>query len=465
MAVMFESCNFILLDHGTSLSIPPFTAVPGLFHQPKQYFKTKVASNEHNISNMLRKIGYPYPSEAEDHAQHLQKRRKVSSGKSKEWTRPGLVPSHKNSAFAEECLKLRDSIVLPFEVVINKALSKSVQDNDNYFSRSITLKYHSLFNKYSSNKSNNAILLKSDNKSYILPPFSSFLMSDLLHVNSLLTFAPPSKYQFIVMDPPWSNKSIKRSKHYRTLSAQSAARNGEVKYNQHRKYEEIGYMFDKINIPELLSKDGMLALWITNNRAHVDHTLNVVFPKWGLDLVKVCFWLKVTNEGDPIVPFNSPHKKPYELLFICINSQNCVSRTYNTKEIDDMLMFPFHQLQFPENTSHTLEDPLESDNDTKQQILPDNIKVDKLIISSIPCTQHSRKPPLGHLHQKLRVPNPDTSFSENTDPLLGDNRFLELFARSLNPGWVSWGNEVLLFQDTEYFVSHDPMVDNNTLNS
>lgn len=29
---------------------------------------------------------------------------------------------------------------------------------------------------------------------------------------------------------------------------------------------------------------------------------------------------------------------------------------------------------------------------------------------------------------------------------------LELFARSLQPGWTSWGNEVLKFQHTSYFT-------------
>jgi N6-adenosine-specific RNA methylase IME4 len=30
---------------------------------------------------------------------------------------------------------------------------------------------------------------------------------------------------------------------------------------------------------------------------------------------------------------------------------------------------------------------------------------------------------------------------------------LELFARSLTPGWTSWGNEPLKFQSTRYFNS------------
>lgn len=29
---------------------------------------------------------------------------------------------------------------------------------------------------------------------------------------------------------------------------------------------------------------------------------------------------------------------------------------------------------------------------------------------------------------------------------------LELFARNLQPGWTSWGNEVLKFQHMDYFI-------------
>lgn len=38
-------------------------------------------------------------------------------------------------------------------------------------------------------------------------------------------------------------------------------------------------------------------------------------------------------------------------------------------------------------------------------------------------------------------------------PYLGaEAKCLELFARSLLPGWTSWGNEVLKFQHTSYFT-------------
>ena len=501
MAVLFESLSFFLLDHGSALVVPSSldsrvqsAPISGLFYQPKQYFKTKQVSQEYHIRNLFQNIGYTGLDHPDRHAQHPQKRRKVSSRRCWDWTSAGFVPPHKNSNFAANCQTFRESNVLPFPVVINRALSAAKDDREAVCE--ITIKNQSLFNKYTCNTSEKIIYIKSDGKSYLLPPNSCFLMSDIVHLNTLLSFSHPSGYHFIVLDPPWSNKSIKRSGHYRTLSSQTP-NSHKLVHNQRRKYEEVGYMFDKMNIPELLSENGVLGMWITNNRSHVEHCLNDVFPKWGLRLAKVCFWLKVTNNGDPIVPFNSPHKKPYELLFIGMRSPHCTA--FSHSEIDNLLSFPFHLLQFPENTANpndstnentdnpndltnentgnhndstnkntdslkdstdeytgnhndstnentdSLNDSTNEDKRTNYTSLHGEEMIEKVVISSIPSVQHSRKPPLGHIYPKLRAANPDAISGK------AEANFLELFARSLNPGWVSWGNEVLLFQDSDYF--------------
>lgn len=52
--------------------------------------------------------------------------------------------------------------------------------------------------------------------------------------------------------------------------------------------------------------------------------------------------------------------------------------------------------------------------------------------------------------------HPSSSLPGSPDvlkPYIGaEARCLELFARSLQPGWTSWGNEVLKFQHTSYFT-------------
>lgn len=39
------------------------------------------------------------------------------------------------------------------------------------------------------------------------------------------------------------------------------------------------------------------------------------------------------------------------------------------------------------------------------------------------------------------------------DYIKPDGECLELFARNLQPGWTSWGNEVLKFQHVDYFLA------------
>lgn len=60
-----------------------------------------------------------------------------------------------------------------------------------------------------------------------------------------------------------------------------------------------------------------------------------------------------------------------------------------------------------------------------------------LVVAAVPPAAHSRKPHLGPLLLPLLPPQA---------------RCLELFARELHAGWTSWGNEVLWFQGTGWFL-------------
>lgn len=68
--------------------------------------------------------------------------------------------------------------------------------------------------------------------------------------------------------------------------------------------------------------------------------------------------------------------------------------------------------------------------------IPDN----KLVVS-VPCAIHSFKPPLQRLLEPFIPTDSDGS--------------LELFARSLMPGTVSWGNQLPLLQHVNLFESVD----------
>ena len=51
-----------------------------------------------------------------------------------------------------------------------------------------------------------------DNDDYLLPPRCRFLLSDVTRMRALTHDS--TKYNVIVIDPPWENKSVKRKKTY-----------------------------------------------------------------------------------------------------------------------------------------------------------------------------------------------------------------------------------------------------------
>lgn len=72
-----------------------------------------------------------------------------------------------------------------------------------------------------------------------------------------------------------------------------------------------------------------------------------------------------------------------------------------------------------------------------------------------PATRRWRPPaPLFSFTPSVVIPLPSLPGSPDVlKPYIGaEARCLELFARSLQPGWTSWGNEVLKFQHTSYFT-------------
>uniref|UniRef100_F6UFW3 Methyltransferase-like protein 4 n=2 Tax=Ciona intestinalis TaxID=7719 RepID=F6UFW3_CIOIN len=183
------------------------------------------------------------------------------------------------------------------------------------------------------------------------------------------------KYNCIVMDPPWENKSVKRGKKYNWLS-----------------FDDI----IKMPVPQLTEEGCYVIVWVTNKQRIMNFVKKTLFPMWNIDFQVIWHWVKVTIAGKPLYPFDSLHKKPYETIII---------GRYNPKRS--------HQPKCIENMK-------------------------ELVICSIPCSQHSHKPPLSEILQRY------TDLQENS-------KCLEMFARNLIPGWTSWGNEVLKFQNVSYF--------------
>ena len=233
-----------------------------------------------------------------------------------------------------------------------------------------------IVSKVVENSTRSCILINTLGTKFIIPPFSTFLMSDIKEVGKLLNLS--HKYGLIVIDPPWTNKSVKRAKTYTSLS-----------FNN----------IKTLPIPSIVSSNSVVAVWVTNKKKIIDFVKEELFPVWSLQLIGEWHWIKVTMSGEFVCDFHSTHKKPYECLLIGCYNKSVVTDHFEPNE--KFNSFPFNK-----------------------------------IICSVPCKQHSRKPILyDFLKSHL-----DT-----------DSKCLELFARNLLPGWTSWGNEVIKYQNIIYF--------------
>ncbi|NXU00989.1 METL4 protein, partial [Buphagus erythrorhynchus] len=183
------------------------------------------------------------------------------------------------------------------------------------------------------NSSNCAKIIVLMGQKYLVPPKSSFLLSDISCLQPLLNYE--KKYDVIVIDPPWENKSVKRSNRYSHLSS---------------------WQIKQIPVPALAAPNCLVVMWVTNRQKHLRFVKDELYPHWSVKTLAEWHWVKITTAGEFVLPLDSLHKKPYEVLVLG-RVRGAVKEALRKSE--GVLPIPEHQL-----------------------------------IVSIPCSLHSHKPPL-----------------------------------------------------------------------
>ncbi|CAG2240289.1 METTL4 [Mytilus edulis] len=163
----------------------------------------------------------------------------------------------------------------------------------------VTLKSHGVYdnlcNKLVKNCSNSPIKVKIKDDFYLLPAECSFIMGDTVNLKYFTKILGRNEFDFILLDPPWENKSVKRKKQYWTLDN-----------------EELF----KIPVPELSAPGCVIGVWVTNKMKHKDFVIQELFPFWNVDFITTWYWIKVTKTGSTVLDIMSEHKKPYEILIL-----------------------------------------------------------------------------------------------------------------------------------------------------
>lgn len=276
---------------------------------------------------------------------------------------------------------MEPAIRIPEDLLQSRTLNEPLVLRTDSNSRTTTCHHHihEIANRVVCNLNATSTTLQFPTSRYILPPRANFLLSRISHATApaismaALTVLPdpsntagPGQFDFVLLDPPWDNRSVKRSAKYKTMSDSDPM-------------EALRGMLGRHIAP-----GGLVTCWVTNKASTRDAAMEA-FDCWGVQLIEVWAWLKITVQGVPVTEIEGVWRKPYELLLV----------------------------------GRRTDSEIESSDD----------RVQTRVIAAVPDL-HSRKP----------------SLKELIEPLLpAQYRALEVFARNLTAGWWAWGDEVLKY--------------------
>uniref|UniRef100_A0A0C9QY00 Mettl4 protein n=1 Tax=Fopius arisanus TaxID=64838 RepID=A0A0C9QY00_9HYME len=177
---------------------------------------------------------------------------------------------------------------------------------------------------------------------YVFPGNCEFYSHDVGNIEDKLE---GKEFDFVLMDPPWWNKFVRRKRERSTESGYKMMHNDELL---------------KIPMDKLLKTNGVVGVWCSNAQSHYSDVIEKIFPNWGIKPVATWYWIKVTRSGHPICNFRYQSvKQPYELIIFGIKIHN------------------------------------------------EGVKIpDKKILISIPSSVHSHKPPLTEVVRQFLPENP-----------------------------------------------------------
>ncbi|CAD6567445.1 MAG: hypothetical protein ASARMPRED_000834 [Alectoria sarmentosa] len=145
---------------------------------------------------------------------------------------------------------------------------------------------------------------------YKIPPNARFLLSEIgeatapaFSMAALTTYPSASatagqgQFDFVLLDPPWENRSVRRSARYKTM------------------HDSDPMLVLRAMLGQHIAPGALVACWITN-KASVRDTALEAFQAWDVQLVEEWAWLKTTAGGLPISQIDGLWRKPFEVLLL-----------------------------------------------------------------------------------------------------------------------------------------------------
>lgn len=134
----------------------------------------------------------------------------------------------------------------------------------------------------------------------------------------VLIFVSDRKFDLVVMDPPWENKSAKRKKrfHFYFHFSEWASNRKTIFHIISRKYYfwiatfyslcstekniflgSYNYLpehdLKKLPLQKILQRNSLVVVWVTNKQKYLEFVRDVLFPIWGVQCVGHWHWVKV----------------------------------------------------------------------------------------------------------------------------------------------------------------------------
>ncbi|KAI9814353.1 MAG: hypothetical protein M1826_002265 [Phylliscum demangeonii] len=258
----------------------------------------------------------------------------------------------------------------------------------------------------------------------IEPSVTAFKLATLQLLTPRSSSEMAGQFDFLLLDPPWPNASVRRAR----------------SYQRQRTIHDAAQLLLSTQLEDHMAPDSYVGIWITNKAriremllpppacchlgpsAQNDSSQHKraspppppaapsfnLFDRWGLELVEEWVWIKTTTQGEPITSLSSTWKKPYEIMLLGRKKPR------RTSDADNDDATP------PPSSSSS------------------SSSVKRRVIAAVPDL-HSRKPSLKSLIEPLM---PAQNY-----------RALEIFARNLTDGWWAWGDEVLKFNADHAWTS------------
>lgn len=163
-----------------------------------------------------------------------------------------------------------------------------------------------------------------------IPPLSTFISSPIessveIFINAAdkylcrTSLSDSEQFDFILADPPWLNRSVRRSKKYKTLG-----------YHSSDPWETIQGI-----LGQHLAPGGLVGVWVTN-KAEPRKKVLTAFQHWNVQLVEEWVWMKTTLHGELVTELDGLWRRPYEILLLGRKSlsHDCESRTADDSSLN-----------------------------------------------------------------------------------------------------------------------------------